>query len=495
MRKCITVLCIIGILSFCISGTGVSGSSAGPQYTKLVVAIPFTGISRKDVAMVQEKINAITEKEIGITVEFPEFSTSSQYFAEAFLMLSTPEQMDIMMAGFGSFMDCYVGGELLPLDSLLEQYGQGIVEQVGEDKIHSCDIHGMLYGIPVNGDYTQQRNCYIMREDILERYHLDPAAIKTEEDLEYVFEVVKQNEPGMTMLSSGTEPNNTLLSTNLEFLDTSSGISLTVCGEDGRLINAFESEEYKNALQQVHRWYLKGYLDEEIFGVPENVYSKVARGDLFAYAERKAAWSGESERFRIGDVNMVRISLEPGDLLHRGYASLPYVITRNSISPEAAMKFLNLVYTNPEIENLLCYGVEGIHYKKTGDGHITYVDEGIDNPFRWNSYNMPNQFITYVWEGESLNFWEQVKNRNESAGEGPKMGFNFDYSNVAAEYAKVMDIYSDYRWILESGLDNPEEGIKKMLNEMEESGFSLIIREEQKQFEDWCKRTGKEVGN
>ena len=66
-----------------------------------------------------------------------------------------------------------------------------------------------------------------------------------------------------------------------------------------------------------------------------------------------------------------------------------------------------------------------------------------------------------------------------------------NYSSVAAEYARVMDIYHDYRWILESGLDNPEEGGKKMMDEMKSSGLDLIIREEQKQFDNWRKRNGK----
>ncbi len=491
MRKYITALCMMGILAFGTLGAAVSGHSAKPEYTKLVAAVPFTGISREDVEMVQEKINKITEKELGITVEFPEFSTSGQYFEKAMLMLSTPEQLDIMMAGFGAFMDCYVDGKLLPLDRLLEQYGQDIARQVGEEQIHSCDIHGVLYGIPVNGDYTQQRNCYVMRKDILEKYGLDPYGIRTMEELEHVFETVREKEPEITVLSSGAEPGNTLLSANLDFLDTSSGISLTVCEEDGRLVSAFESEEYKSALQRVHRWYLKGYLNEDVFGVAEDVYSRVKRGELFAYTERKAAWSGEHENFKIGDMEMVRVSPEPSSLMHRGYASMPYVITSNSASPEASMKLLNLFYSNPEIENLLCYGVEGVHYKKTKDGHITHAQKEREDPFLWNSYNMPNQYISHVWEGNDLDFWEQVKTKNESAGKGPKMGFNFDYSSVAAEYARVMDIYHDYRWILESGLDNPEEGGKKMMDEMKSSGLDLIIQEEQKQFDNWRKRNRK----
>lgn len=498
MKKYVIALFMIGVLSLGILGVSFAGNPSGPPYAKVVVAIPLFGVPQEDVAMVQEKINEITEKEIGVTVEFPEFSNSPDYFPEAILTLSTPEQLDIMLAGYGCFMECYVDGKLRPLDSLLEEYGQDIIQQVGEDRIRYCDIHGVHYGIPVNGDYTQQRNCYVMRKDILEKYHLDPKKIRTIEDLEHVFAVVKEKEPGMTVLSAGAEPNTTILTTNLSFLDTSSGISLTAYegnGKEGRLINAFDSEEYKNALRQVRRWYLKGYIDEDIYGVKEPVDSRVRQGELFAYTERKAAWSEKSEDIRIGGIEMVRVSPGPAAFPHRGYSSMPYVITRNSVSPKAAMQLLNLFYSNSEIEDLLCYGVEGVHYKKTEDGHITYIEEGASNPFLWNSYNIPNQYITHVWEGQDLDFWKQVEKRNESVRQGPKMGFNFDYSNVAAEYRKVTNIYLEYKWILENGIDNPEEGQRKMISEMEGSGLNLVIQEEQKQFEAWQERNSKGAGN
>lgn len=36
--------------------------------------------------------------------------------------------------------------------------------------------------------------------------------------------------------------------------------------------------------------------------------------------------------------------------------------------------------------------------KKLDNGFITYVGKEKKNPFLNNAWNMPNQFITYVWE-------------------------------------------------------------------------------------------------
>lgn len=155
------------------------------------------------------------------------------------------------------------------------------------------------------------------------------------------------------------------------------------------------------------------------------------------------------------------------------------------------MELLNLMYTDAEIMNLMSYGVEGIHYRKTEDGHFTYVDEEKRNPFINNAWKVPNQFITGVWEGNPLTLWEDMRKFNEEAIQSCEIGFNFDISPVMTEYFALSDIYSKYKNVLENGLVNPEEGLEAMLEEMYDSGLSDVLAEETRQFEDWKARTDR----
>ena len=91
---------------------------------------------------------------------------------------------------------------------------------------------------------------------------------------------------------------------------------------------------------------------------------------------------------------MVCVKLGKASISYNSISGHPYVITKNTISPELAMKVLNLFYTDADIMNLLSYGVEGVHYKKLDNGFITYVGKEKKNPFLNNAWNMPNQFIT-----------------------------------------------------------------------------------------------------
>lgn len=81
-----------------------------------------------------------------------------------------------------------------------------------------------------------------------------------------------------------------------------------------------------------------------------------------------------------------------------------------STEPEAAMKFLNLLYGNEELVNLLAYGIEGEHYVKTEDGKIAYP-EGIDpsiSKYRGDqSYMYGNAMLTYFHETHTVQSHEE----------------------------------------------------------------------------------------
>ena len=53
---------------------------------------------------------------------------------------------------------------------------------------------------------------------------------------------------------------------------------------------------------------------------------------------------------------------------------------------------------------------------------------------------------------------------------------------------KLQEIYDSYEPILESGLVNPENGLKQMLEELKQNGLDEVIAEKRRQFESWKKQ-------
>lgn len=83
----------------------------------------------KDIALVEDEVNKITEEQLGVTVEF---AATESYTDQVNMMLSGEEQLDVMAVMNGQLIENYLNDRLLPLDDYLEEYGQGIIEQVGE---------------------------------------------------------------------------------------------------------------------------------------------------------------------------------------------------------------------------------------------------------------------------------------------------------------------------------------------------------------------------
>ena len=171
---------------------------------------------------------------------------------------------------------------------------------------------------------------------------------------------------------------------------------------------------------------------------------------------------------------------------------LTYGIAQQSEHPEAAMKFLNLLYSNPEVLNLLDWGIEGKHYVRTADGHITYPD-GVDSTNSGYNMNMTwafgNSFESYIWEGNDITIWDQARNALANSQISPTMGFTFDNSNVKTELAALENVAGEYRMGLESGSMDPAK-LDDFLSALEKAGVNQVIQEKQNQLDAWLK-TGK----
>ncbi len=454
------------------------------NYTKIIAAIEFPGVKEKELRLVEAEINKITRRERQIEVEFlRDTSVENINF-----MLAGGRQLDIITIFGNGLREKYLSQNILPLDKLLVDYGRGIIRETGKSSLETCKFNDHIYSIPNNRDYAVGTNAYMLRKDILDKYHIQAEDIQTQDDLEKVFEIVKHGEPGMTVVTSGT---GSMLS-NMYFSDVMTGIFRVGIhpdyGRSEEIVNLFESDEYMQALKRIRNWYLKGYIDQDPLGQTEDLFQRVRKGEIFSYITK---WHPglEAEDSEAAGHEMICVTLGETAVSFNSLPFYSYAVTSNTVSPEKSIQLLDLFFTSPEIMNLMCYGVEGIHYRKTDDGHITYVDENTNNPFLKEAWRKPNPFISHVWEGRPLTHWNDIREFNRSAIQCCDFGFNFDISRVATEYYNLEAIYAGYREPLENGLVNPDETLPMMLAEMKLNGIDDVIEEERLQFKKWKKNT------
>lgn len=487
------ILVLLALVSFLFGkqwdGQGRKGELSGreteaaKEREKLVVVFPGSYANTEDLTMVEERVNEIVCKELGIEVELRVIS--GHYSNTVKKMLAGKEQVDIVNMGNQLYMESYINGYLCDIEELLLRYGQGIIDAVGMENINACRIRDVLYGLTNNRDYAAGWDGYVLRKDILDKYQIKKEDLKTIEDLEAVYDLLLEKEPDIIPVASGAS-----MLSNFPLADGINGFPAgghLNYGQEEELVNIFESEEYKERLRRVRKWYLKGYLGDYSPIEEASVRGRMKRGEIFSIPTNGKPGIEQQESMACGR-ELVFVQFGETAITYNSMAASPWVITQNTVDQKASMQLLNLMYTNGEIMNLLSYGVEGVHYVKTEDGHITLPEGKTENIFISNAWRMPNQFITYVWEGNPLNMWELMDEHNKNALQSCEIGFNFDISEVTSQYVAVNSIYSKYRRILENGLVDPEQGLEAMLKDLRENGLDEVIDEKRKQFMEWKKR-------
>ena len=94
------------------------------------------------------------------------------------------------------------------------------------------------------------------------------------------------------------------------------------------------------------------------------------------------------------------------------------------------MKFLEKMYIDPEVANLLAWGIEGKHYQIIDEenGIIDYP-EGVDASNIGYNLNLGwvfgNQFLDYIWNGDSPTLWEETDEFNKNAQASDAFGFSY----------------------------------------------------------------------
>lgn len=197
----------------------------------------------------------------------------------------------------------------------------------------------------------------------------------------------------------------------------------------------------------------------------------------------------EAEEFkRSGNREMLCIPFSDSVMYNNWTGSNINAISTNSKNPEKCLEFLDLLYTDKEMYNMLVFGLEGDHYTKDGtrENYITAV-ENTNYSFADVGWQFSNQFNSYLTEYQDENVWEDTKTINENAEFSPIMGFVFDYSEVELELANCYTVYNEYINSLLYGIFGTgfETQYNKFLQKLEIAGVNSILEEMQNQLDAW----------
>lgn len=494
-----------------------SADAAGddPQEAEL----PFVALNyyiratdQDDGATVQAAMDAYLTEKLNCTVQvYP----VQEWTTKMPLVLSSGEQVDLTFDQANTGYYTNVANNLyLPLDELLETYGQGILETMAENcpgLIDAPRVGGVLYGIPCQKQ-TAQCEAWYFRKDIVEKYNMDFVAengVDTNEnlvslqDLEKYLAIIKENEPDMVpyYVSAGTGVHTEWITDVIRddpyrYEELNGAMNLLVVDlETDTVLNHYETEWDKDRYETLQSWQQKGYINSDAATTTTTGTDMFRAGKTWMIGGGGAPTTQGTYVQNYG-CDFVRWRATGSVANTYQNTTALTCITRTTADADRAMMVLNLFHTDKALIDMFNSGVEGTHYVLDENGRFALPEGCTSRNDTGYCYGFEtffgNMMLNSLWYNEEEDRYDELREYNKTARQSALMGFYVDMSEITTQYAAVEAIRTQYAPLLKAGVvENVEATLAEMNEKMYANGLQDIIDEAQRQYDEFIELNGK----
>lgn len=446
------------------------------------------------------------------TVEFIDvsFDEYSEKFSQ---VLASGEGVDLAWTGWLINKPQNIAdGNLMPLDDLLAEYGQGIVDVLGENVV---EIHrnadGNIYYLPSWQGLCGERRGWLVVTEIAEL-----AGDTWIEDTEAALNKWRNNYSGIEDFQAVLDQATKYLAAAKEAGKLGAGINtgrafgwsmyngmysflgvggaeigITYCDGTFTVKDGVAGEHYKLYAKTMADWYKEGYIRSDIMSVDTSTLTMPKNGEITdtTYVFSCDPYLTEADQeAAIADagMDMTYLPIEENAYLILG-GDTSYAIPYCADEPERAMMVLNAIYSQPDLYNTLIYGIEGEDYTKNADGTITTSYVGA-SPTADDSYGIQRWIIgscknALINNGTDPNYYADLEALEATAQVNPFLNFTFDRTNVEGICASILNVYYEYGPQIDNGVagDNWEELYSNYMAARKDAGIEELVTEFQNQ--------------
>ncbi len=352
---------------------------------------------------------------------------------------ATESQLDIFLIMGMENLTKYVQDEkyatddepfLVAMDEWLALDSKELYQYINPTVLLGGKVGSSTYAIPTNRQIASEYKYLVLDKELVEKYGIDEAKIKTLTDSEMVrfLKQIKANEtdvapmlareeeaPGIVGLFPGED---TIFGTYVS--------NTAVAGFKAppkNLLTAWQYTDHYIYMEQYerHGYFAENPTEDTRFGVAvmtgDESFPETMDEDKYIVKvlEKPIATSETTGEYMLG-------------------------ISKYSENPDRCMELITFLNTNTEFRNLLQYGIENENYKIDEDtGRLIRLN----NDYMMDIYATGNAFIAYPEEDMELDVWEIAKTTNLSTVISPYLGFIFENENNVEVIEAVKKLSED----------------------------------------------------
>ena len=449
-----------------------------------------------EVEMVKEAINEKMEKD-GLNLEFQIIDIPWEAWEQKTnIMLSTGEEFELMLVMDDVIpIPSYVGrGATTPLDEYF-QYGPTLKKVIPEFKWKGVTFNGKIHSIPCYfNNVSSPVERITIRKDLFEKHGVEIP--KTPEELINAVETINKKEPELQPLAWTK-----IVADTSEFLHRAyPAWPFTVIDElfyvdnKGNVKSWIETQEFKDDCTFWRTLYTKNLVNPDILSLPGNV-----RGDsmnqgkfVFDHSDALGIWPTLQKNVPEAEIELIVLNPDMPRFNNIGTRHSNFVPSTTS-HPEAAIQFMNWLYSSQENHDLLMYGIEGRHWRKLPGEKLQWkgleadVIEIINDPStnkpRYNGPAWAMQLSPMVsfFKGQHPEFLPKFLPFFDTI-DSIAVGFRFDSEPVSTEYANLRATTKEVIWPIKFGVLDYKDAYSSALAKMKSAGLDKVVNEFKRQF-------------
>ena len=499
MKTMKKMLLSVLVLALLVAGTGCqNGSKKETSLMEDANTVPndtyeinwyLMGTPQDDVGSVELAINEYLKDKINATVKIHAME-ASQYQQKMSTMIQSGEYFDIAFCA--RWMLDYFGnsaaGAYFPMGDYFDQYMPKAKEQIDPDQLESIKLSdGKVYGLPVHKEFAGQIG-WIYRKDIADKYNINMEEYKTVESIKPVLEMIKEKEAAIQYPIDWDNDSAPRI-----LVENESNIFRNGMYSNTEVVNFIDTPEFEEACLVARDFYESGLVKKDVLTTHDTI-QRMKEGKCFCMlsplkpGKVQELFKNTNYEFAQQAITEARVDYMPG-------AASMQVISATSKNPARCMRFLELLNTDPELMNLVIYGIEGKHHNKI-DENTVQIKQGTTYDFSANAWAVGNNFIVYLTDKDDPKKHEQLQELNDNAERLVSNMFIFDDhddNELIQLITELAVIDSQYMAQATTGALDPEPILKEWREKRKEAGEDKYLAELKKQYEEYLKKHPEKV--